>query len=442
LRPWQPRPNLDSDEEGEDKVYPHPEFKTDEVFSAAAAGRFMEVPMNEEVARQIREIIDRTEEGEPDPDYDPDDDGVEEPDAAQHKFTCGKCKANIRFRSEFLLWETKAPLDANFGGQLQGVCLPCSGLTPAAFKAKCKKGWSRFGAATRRRSARGIAFEKLKHEVLQLHPGLDFKLVRVVVTDRLVSLSICFAAAFLKDPLLKQASGEAYIVYKREIQKAALDSSYTSSGSWEQFEGGGDASCLTLLADNCLCAFMCRSQKCLYFGDNSQWIAKRSKYRFRCPSCYVEYQPTAWRPDWHEASRVIGLADPITREWSFFSASWGDGFTESWLRDQAVAYMQARLAPGDVNNFAGVSMYRLSQALQTIGVPSCFSKQPFDEQGAGWANISSVQWSWDHIATGFWGAKLSPTAAGAPMFNQWPLLIELVGNACKAGTLAAAAGRR
>ena len=398
--------------------------------------------IGEEVCKRIYEEIDGGAEG----DGTPMEVDENEPDEAGHPMKCTTCKKVVRLRSEYLLQFPgkgfNETLAANWGGASCGLCQECSGMPAERFKTEAKKRWKKFTGATRRRSVRDVSFVNLKAEIMRENPGADSQLIRVQVLQMLRSLAVCFTAAFLNDPECRSAAGAAYQHYLDRITKAAVDSTYSAADAvWARFSTGGDASYLTLLTHNALCSFVCRSRTCRFYGDNSQWICERRAYHFRCPSCYALYRPSAWKPSWIEAARVLGMCDPVTRRWSFWPASWGNSFTESWLRDQSLAYVQGRMhGLGAAGSVVGVSMYRLSAVLEQIGTAGCFAKHPFNAAGAEAIGLTTALWNWESIKNGYWGRHLTEEEAALPVFTAWDLLIQVVGNACLSGRAVAAAG--
>lgn len=421
-------------------LYPHPELEGVKLHASA-------LPMVPEcIQNALEEMEAELDNGhwgnEMEVDYGGGDDeeAASEADEAPNPFQCGECSQKVALRSQFLLYMPDDPRrthEADFGGRLRGCCMACSKMPAEDFKRQSRKNWKRLATANHkraRRSARDVTFRTLKREVLEEYPSANFNELRHLVYNRIGLVCMAFTASVLKDARLRELSGAVYSRYRAAIQRAAVDSSLTTEGTWQQFLGGGDGSYLTLLCESVLVSYLCRDKACRYFGDNSQWIAERRAYHFRCPECMGLFQPLKWKPGWLDAARVVGIACPLRRTWSFFPASWGTSATENWLAEQALAFCQSRVAPQgeELGAFASTSLYKLSDALEKIGTASCFSKRPFNVQKAQ-GKISATLWNWDHIQGGYWGQTLSQESAQLPPFTEWDLLIQLVGNVCLSG---------
>jgi hypothetical protein len=129
----------------------------------------------------------------------------------------------------------------------------------------------------------------------------------------------------------------------------------------------------------------------------------------------------------------------VTRAWKFVPAAWPDSNAENWLQQQASAYALSREAPpgAGVDALCRTSLHDLRDVIAKVGTPSCFKRYAFKPSMMSDRQLSTSTWMSEHIQKGFWGRQLEGAELRAPVFKEWDLMIELIGNLVVAGRAAA-----
>ena len=366
----------------------------------------------------------------------------------KRELCCMTCKKVLEVASMMMLVWPGGPRDdrraseASYGGRLNGTCKSCSGMGHDEFVKFSKMSWRKYTGAHKRKSeSRVVTIRNLRRLLMDEFPQLRYHEVNDMSARRLAELCVSFAAAILNDQGLRQYSADAYMKYKASVVRGAHDLSeagkQADEDSWvlNKFTCGASSDYLTQLTNCVLVSYLCRH--CLYYGCNAMWVAHKKRFWFRCPRCLEQYRCGTDSVDLHDGRRVLAMYNPLLKVWSSFPASFGDSDAAAWIRNQAAAFCKSRMDPtsmGAAGTAAGCasSLGRLSVALQKMGQPQLFSRQPFNSRAAVDRGLE-VNWRWDHCLEGTWGSVLSDQEARVAVFTEWGLLIELVGQVLVSG---------
>jgi hypothetical protein len=357
------------------------------------------------------------------------------------------CGEKLEKASQFLLLNEGREGDCDWEGTLWGSCFRCSGYMPQGdappdeiekqekrFRRASGRAFERLASEFRRRAktARSINFHNIA-EMLQIkYPGSNKEEYIRLAKERVESAATIYKNASDAATSQHRVGGTAvYQEYVEGTEESAKDVMYTPpSQGWTLTSA--QAQHLTCFGENMFFAFVCRDKTCMHYGRNSEWVASKKSFHFKCPDCKRLFQPWTDKPMNGQPPLafqfIVGLWCPLSQRQMLLPVVWPHTKEFGWLLSMAELHARDLQTDESLEQFLSKSSVKLSELLEREAIPMHFRQKKWKH---GNNPDLTDEWDFKALLAGYHGETWGePEAVG---FKDFDVLIPLIGNMIYAG---------
>ena len=320
-------------------------------------------------------------------------------------------------------------------GAYRGLCIEHGaepGETKTHFKTRCNNMWQRvkIAAGDKARRSRTISWQTLQDEIAAKYPGASRADLRHLVLTRVKTYVVRMSAEILSDGYMKEAAKALSARYRAQVEAISADIlKCASARGWTLSQD--ESQFLTHLTPTVMWPFLCRYRDCLFVTMNHLWVQHRHHHWFSCPRCGRKYAPGKSSGGRVPAARALCMQQPGG---SYFTTlcTWPASEEDGWLAGLCEAHARRTVIGEPIGSFLEKTHVGLDTLLSSYRRPTLFQQFAWDPS-RHWNKLDPAQWDFERLLQGFPGCHLSPEQADLPVFDDWELLVPLLGNIVAGG---------
>ena len=280
---------------------------------------------------------------------------------------------------------------------------------------------------------RATKFSEAAMWIKARYPDASAELRRELCIGRLQVFCLSFAVALEScTEQARQAYKMTFERYKDGCERAAMDSSRGGEAPTGR-KLGCRVDWLTEIAQGIAVSYSCRFPSCRWYGMNHSWIADLWESHYRCPLCFLEYQPWTEKRGQLPYQKAIHIASPDGIV-STFPTKWPGSHEDKFLLECAEVHAANIQTDQDLADFASESVWQLEELVKRIKV--CDGMVAFTWNAEKEYMLDPHKWpadgplGWKRLRDGFHGNIIPDAPRGdwdSYVFVEWGELVAALG---------------